>query len=388
MPYVNQLQVVESAQLSRLNSLSLRTVFANILLALLLAYIQRLAINTKVVLGWVILMLLFSLIRIIISQYYIQHPAENSQVHQRLNMHRLGVLITSSIWGANTFFVIGANQLEQQIFLIYMLCGLSAGAAMSYTIDRICALSYIYFAVIPLIIGFLMVGDEISYAMSIAGLIYVLFFTYSVVRFNQDLIESIILRHEAYMREEEIKQMAFYDALTNLPNRRLLIDRLEHALLVSKRMDKGGALLFIDINHFKELNDTQGHLVGDLLLKQVAERLVASVRESDTVARLGGDEFILVIENLSYDHVVACKEVDLIIEEILKKLGQPFNLEGTEYRCAVSVGIAMFGQHGNTYQALLEHADIAMYEAKRSGRNNMVRMFDDDIKSIINRKFN
>jgi diguanylate cyclase len=388
MPYVNQLQVVESAQLSRLNSLSLRTVFANILLALLLAYIQRLAINTKVVLGWVILMLLFSLIRIIISQYYIQHPAENSQVHQRLNMHRLGVLITSSIWGANTFFVIGANQLEQQIFLIYMLCGLSAGAAMSYTIDRICALSYIYFAVIPLIIGFLMVGDEISYAMSIAGLIYVLFFTYSVVRFNQDLIESIILRHEAYMREEEIKQMAFYDALTNLPNRRLLIDRLEHALLVSKRMDKGGALLFIDINHFKELNDTQGHLVGDLLLKQVAERLVASVRESDTVARLGGDEFILVIENLSYDYVVACKEVDLIIEEILKKLGQPFNLEGTEYRCAVSVGIAMFGQHGNTYQALLEHADIAMYEAKRSGRNNMVRMFDDDIKSIINRKLN
>jgi diguanylate cyclase (GGDEF)-like protein len=197
------------------------------------------------------------------------------------------------------------------------------------------------------------------------------------------LIESIVLRHEADEREEKIKQMAFNDALTNLPNRRLLLDRLEHALLVSKRMEKGGAILFIDINNFKKLNDTLGHHAGDLLLKQVAERLTDSIRESDTVARLGGDEFVIMIENLNHAYDQAKKEVDLIVNDMLENLNRPFNLEGTEYHCTVSMGLAIFGKHGNTHQALLKHADIAMYQAKKSGRS-AVRMFDGEMKKVSN----
>ncbi|MGZ8270203.1 MAG: diguanylate cyclase domain-containing protein [Methylophilus sp.] len=384
MPYINQQQVVESSQLSRLNSLSVRTVFANVLLALLLAFIQRSAFNPQAIMIWLMLMMLFSLTRIVISQYFIKHPAINStQTHKRLIIHRVGVVITSAVWGANAFLVLGANQLEQQLFLIYMLSGLSAGAAVSYTVDRICALAYVYFAVVPMIISFLILGGEIPYAMSIAGLVYVVFITYSVFKFNQSLIESIVLRHEADEREEKIKQMAFYDALTNLPNRRLLLDRLEHALLVSKRMEKGGAILFIDINNFKKLNDTLGHHAGDLLLKQVAERLTESVRESDTVARLGGDEFVIMIENLNHAYDQAKNEVDLIVNEMLENLNRPFNLEGTEYYCTVSMGLAIFGKHGNTYQALLKRADIAMYQAKKSGRS-AVRMFDSEMKKVSN----
>lgn len=384
MSYINQQQIIESAQLSRLNSLSVRTVFANVLLALLLAYIQRLVINPQAVMGWLMMMMLFSLTRIFISQYFIKHPAIGStQTHKRIIIHRVGVVITSAVWGANAFLVLSANQLEQQLFLIYMLSGLSAGAAVSYTVDRVCALAYVYFAVVPMIISFLILGGEIPYAMSIAGLVYVVFITYSVLKFNQSLIESIVLRHEADEREEKIKQMAFNDALTNLPNRRLLLDRLEHALLVSKRMEKGGAILFIDINNFKQLNDTLGHHAGDLLLKQVAERLTDSIRESDTVARLGGDEFVIMIENLNHAYDQAKKEVDLIVNDMLENLNRPFNLEGTEYHCTVSMGLAIFGKHGNTYQALLKHADIAMYQAKKSGRS-AVRMFDGEMKKVSN----
>ncbi len=389
MPYqdkqldIDEQHAVESAQLSRLNLLIVRTVFANVLLAILLAYIQRSVLNPKVVFAWVMTMLLLSLIRILISQYFIKHPVYiNADVRKRLNVYRLGVLITSAMWGANTLFVFGTHQLEQQLFLVYMLSGLSAGSAVSYTIDRVCALAYVYLAVIPMLIGFLITGGEIPYAMSIAGLIYVVFITFNTIRANQSLIESIVLRHQADIREEEIRQMAFYDALTSLPNRRLLLDRLEHALLVSNRTEKGGAIFFIDINNFKELNDTYGHHAGDLLLKLAAERLTDCVRESDTVARLGGDEFVIMIENLSYAYVQAKEEVDLIVNEILESLNDPFNLEGVEYHCAVSIGIALFGQHGHTPKELLINADTAMYQAKKLGCN-IVCMFDEEMKLAV-----
>ncbi|MDX1915429.1 MAG: GGDEF domain-containing protein [Methylophilus sp.] len=328
-------------------------------------------------------MMLLSLIRILISQYYIKHPAyEHAEVHKRLNVYRFGVVITSAMWGANTLLVFGTNQLEQELFLIYMLSGLSAGSAVSYTIDRVCALSYVYLAVIPMLIGFLIMGGEIQYAMGIAGFIYVAFITYSVIKFNQSLTESVILRHQADIREEEIKQMAFYDALTNLPNRRLILDRLEHALLVRSRTEKGGAILFIDINNFKELNDTYGHHAGDLLLKLVAERLTDSVRMSDTVARLGGDEFVIVIENLNHAYDQAKKEVELIVNDILENLNRPFNLEGRDYHCTASIGISIFGQHGHTSLELLKNADTAMYQAKKLGCN-IVCMFDEEMQLTV-----
>ncbi|OYY92147.1 MAG: GGDEF domain-containing protein, partial [Methylophilales bacterium 16-45-7] len=140
--------------------------------------------------------------------------------------------------------------------------------------------------------------------------------------------------------------------------------------------------LFIDLDHFKLLNDTFGHSMGDLLLMQVAERLKQCVRETDTVARFGGDEFVVMLEELSEDSAIATQEVERITSQILKQLNAPYQLSDSEYVSTPSIGVAMFGEHGMSHDELLKHADIAMYQAKKSGRN-IVRMFDFDMRSDV-----
>jgi diguanylate cyclase (GGDEF)-like protein/PAS domain S-box-containing protein len=181
--------------------------------------------------------------------------------------------------------------------------------------------------------------------------------------------------------EDEIKNLAFYDPLTHLPNRRLLLDRLEHALSSSAREERDGALLFLDLDHFKMLNDTLGHDIGDLLLKQVAERLTVCVRENDTVARLGGDEFVIMLENLSNNAYEAAIQAKSAGEKILASISQTYQLGSHEYRNSISIGIALFSQI-QSGDELLKHADIAMYHAKKEGRNTL-RFFDPQMQINI-----
>jgi diguanylate cyclase (GGDEF)-like protein/PAS domain S-box-containing protein len=192
-------------------------------------------------------------------------------------------------------------------------------------------------------------------------------------------LTDITLRKEA---EEEIRSLAFYDSLTRLPNRRLLLDRLQHALAASARSREKGALLFIDLDDFKTLNDTLGHNIGDQLLAQVADRLKVQVRETDTVSRLGGDEFVILLESLSEDAETAAAEIKRVGEGILSKLEQPYNLSGHEYRSTVSIGAALFGESRESIDELLRRADIAMYKAKAEGRNTM-RFFDQDLEAAV-----
>src|SRR5450830_2184307 len=181
---------------------------------------------------------------------------------------------------------------------------------------------------------------------------------------------------------EEIHHLAFYDALTRLPNRRLLLDRLNHALAASTRNGKEGAVLFLDLDHFKTLNDTLGHDVGDLLLQQVAERLTACVREGDTVARLGGDEYVIMLEDLSEHDLEAAAQAEAIGEKILIALNKPYHLGVHEHHCTSSIGITLFNDHKSGIEELLKQADIAMYQAKKSGRNTL-RFFDPQMQVSI-----
>lgn len=181
----------------------------------------------------------------------------------------------------------------------------------------------------------------------------------------------------------QIENLAFYDHLTALPNRRLLLDRLNQALLYSARHGKDGAILFLDLDHFKTINDTLGHDVGDTLLKEVAKRLTASIREGDTVARLGGDEFVVMIEGLSENSAEAATQTEDIGEKILATLNVPYLLAGKEYQIGASIGVALFSNHQESLDDLLKHADIAMYQAKKSGRNNL-RFFDPIMQANIN----
>ena len=186
------------------------------------------------------------------------------------------------------------------------------------------------------------------------------------------------------LAENEIQYLAFYDSLTGLPNRQLLMDRLRQALSVSARNQRMGALLFIDLDNFKLLNDTLGHGLGDQLLQQVSPRLISCVRASDTVARLGGDEFVVVlVADFSEDHEEALAQIKNICKRILAAFNQPFSLGAHKYHTTPSIGIAVFNDPSQTSDELLKHADLAMYQAKASGRNAMC-FFDPNMQDAMN----
>lgn len=187
---------------------------------------------------------------------------------------------------------------------------------------------------------------------------------------------------ERRRHEERIQRLAFYDSLTELPNRRLLMDRLQHALASSARSGSLGALLLLDLDHFKNLNDTHGHDAGDLLLCQVAERLTRCVREGDTVARLGGDEFVVVLESLGNNVHEAAARAKAVGEHILSLLSQTYLLDEIEHYSTPSIGITLFSQHAETVDVVLKRADVAMYQAKAAGRNTL-QFFDSDLQASL-----
>jgi diguanylate cyclase (GGDEF)-like protein/PAS domain S-box-containing protein len=182
--------------------------------------------------------------------------------------------------------------------------------------------------------------------------------------------------------EEEINQLAFYDPLTRLPNRRLLLDRLQQAMAASMRGGQHGALLMLDLDHFKTVNDTLGHAMGDLLLIEVAHRLKDTVRKGDTVARLGGDEFVVMLEGLSSQPEEAAKQTELTAEKIRGELVQPYTLEDHECHSTPSIGISLFHGQLESMDALFQHADVALYQAKSTGRN-AIRFYDPNMQAAL-----
>jgi diguanylate cyclase (GGDEF)-like protein/PAS domain S-box-containing protein len=196
---------------------------------------------------------------------------------------------------------------------------------------------------------------------------------------NTDLTE----RKEA---ERHIHQLAYFDYLTGLPNRRFLTEELHKLLSRSTRSGEIGAVLFIDLDNFKMLNDTLGHDVGDMLLREAAYRLRHAVREGDYVARLGGDEFVIVLDNLGNDVAVAAAEADVVGHKVLAVCAENYALPARPYRSTASVGIALFGRDTDSVDVLLRQADLAMYQAKAAGRN-MLRFFDPLMQAAIDRRY-
>ena len=182
-----------------------------------------------------------------------------------------------------------------------------------------------------------------------------------------------------------INELAFYDQLTGLPNRTLLLDRLEQRVAISTRDRDLHALLFIDLDAFKTVNDTLGHGTGDLLLQQVGVRLKSSIRDGDTVARLGGDEFVVLMSGLGTDSEMAVAHAESIAEKIRQSLSEPYQLNDVTRYSSASIGVTLFGNLGTDTQELLKQADLAMYKAKSAGRN-AVRFFDPAMQADVMRR--
>lgn len=227
-------------------------------------------------------------------------------------------------------------------------------------------------------------------------LVGIILSTYGNLASNTVQLIQEINRHKQTMRElqeadramkaamQQVENLAFYCPLTQLPNRRLLLDRLTQAQKNNARDGVLGALLFLDLDKFKNLNDTLGHEMGDLLLQQVAHRLTQSVREGDTVARLGGDEFVVILERLNNAPAKAMRVAMGIAEKILNRLSEDYMLQSTRYHLTTSIGITLITAEANVDE-LLKQSDIAMYEAKKSGRNT-VRLFDQAMQVALDDK--
>ena len=184
---------------------------------------------------------------------------------------------------------------------------------------------------------------------------------------------------ERKQAEAHIEQLAYYDILTGLPNRTLLMDRLQHELALSMRNNAHGAVLFLDLDRFKTINDSLGHSIGDDLLRQAAKRIESQVRTADTVARLGGDEFVIVLAQLSDNTEEAGFAAQAVAEKIRIELGKPYHLHDHEYQFTPSIGITLYPEGNETIDDVLKHADAAMYQAKSSGGNS-IRFYQPDMQ--------
>lgn len=381
--------IVRTEKLSRLLTQNTRSVISSAVLGSLLLYTQAQQANIPLsnIYLWGTILLAISFARIGVSLYFAKHPVTaDADIGFRLFTLRAGVIITALSWGVNPYLAGKQQSIELLFFSSFIISGMASGAVIAYAIDKTCAMAYIYYAVVPLLIYQLILHTPVTLIMGFSGTIYVVFMIYSIGGLNKQLIDNIVLRVEAQQYDEQIRQMAFYDALTGLPNRRLLQDRLDHALAMSRRHETRGAIIFIDLDNFKTLNDTQGHEMGDSLLKQVANRLKNAVRESDLVSRLGGDEFIIMLENLNTDEQASISQVREVANKILLEFSNPYQINHQPYSVSPSIGVAIFPMHGTTHDDLLKYADTAMYEAKRAGRNT-VRVYGENASEKTNKAY-
>ena len=219
------------------------------------------------------------------------------------------------------------------------------------------------------------------------GEVYPKWLTISAVKNSEGVVTHYIGTHsditERKRAEQKIEELAFFDQLTGLPNRMLLLDRLKQAVASSMRSGEYGALLFIDLDHFKTLNDTMGHDKGDLLVQQVAQRLTRCLREGDTPARVGGDEFVVVLTGLKQTESEAASGAETAVEKILTVLRADYQLDDVLYHGSASIGVTLFrGDQATAVDEILKQADLAMYKAKATGRNS-ARFFDPTLESSL-----
>jgi diguanylate cyclase (GGDEF)-like protein/PAS domain S-box-containing protein len=496
---------IQSAQMRQLLSISNVSLLASILIATILAYVQREVISSQVLLTWYSFMVLATILRASqLISYQRRPPGNAAAIHTRLMSFRMVILVAALVWGSAGWLLFPASDPQHQVFLILVLAGMTVGGVVSFSADLISAIVFSVSIISPVAIRLFVSGDSLLVILGMAIMLYLLFLIMSLLRISRNIADNITLRLEAIEREEfvrtseeryrlllnyspvgifhydtdlvitycnnrladilqsktehivgldmkllndqtllpvlrkafgvqvvhheglcsspfcnadlwldltcassrdssghvvggiaivqdfterknsedRINDLAFYDPLTHLPNRRLLMDRLQQALASSSRTGSAGALLLIDLDNFKTLNDTLGHQAGDLLLQQVALRLAACVREDDTVARLGGDEFVVMLENLGEHALEAAAHAEVVGEKIHAALGQPCQLATNDYRSSCSIGAVLFSSNAQTTDDLLKQADIAMYQAKKAGRNTL-RFFDPQMQASI-----
>ncbi len=497
---------IQSKLTRQLFSVGRASLITSMLLACVLTYVLHDVISTTIIYSWLSLIIVFSLARAVLIATYLRSHVNKATASQGwLKKYRLLIFLVGAVWGSAGIILFPIDYPQHQLFLIFMLAGLTAGGIVAFSADLVCAITFASLSIVPTMVRLFVAGDSISMSMGVAIMLYLGFMIMSTWHINRNIRENVSLHVEAATREETVRSseeryrlllthspvgifhynihhvvtfcnkrfadllqssvdgvvgtdlkslkdqsvfpalekallgeighyegsysathsdakvwaslicapsldnnenvvggiaivqdiserkqaegiienLAFYDSLTQLPNRQLLLDRLQQALASSAHSGRDGALLFLDLDHFKILNDSRGHDAGDSLLRQVAARLTTCLHEDDTVARLGGDEFVVLLEGLSSQDTTAATQAEVVGERILASLQQPYQLDENEYQSTASIGIVIFKDYEQSLEELLKHADIAMYQAKKAGRNTL-RFFDPEMQNAVN----
>ncbi|HPQ24828.1 MAG TPA: EAL domain-containing protein [Gammaproteobacteria bacterium] len=282
----------------------------------------------------------------------------------------IGTLLSGALWGSTAFLLFPADSMVHQVFLAFVIAGISAGAVTTLSAIYGLAAGFLLLTLGPMMWRFLAADHMLGHTMALMTALFALMIVVSSGRLNKTILESLQIRNQRRQAERTIRRQALYDELTRLPNRRLLLDRLRQEMARSQRHGHMGAVLFLDVDHFKTINDSLGHRVGDKLLQSVSFRLLGRLRDEDTVARIGGDEFVALIPEIGDASGTAVANSQQVALEMLGLFRQPFTIEGHELHLSASIGVTLFPLGQQDPEALLQQADVAMYSAKESGRDN------------------
>lgn len=376
--------LVQQEQLRRLLAGLPTSVLTSCLLATVLVWVQRSFIPTSTLLGWFVLTLAVGLGRLALGHRAGRRPRQGEQAARTLVVFRLGAVAAGSVWGLSGVLLFPPDNAVQQAFLAFALAGLCTGGLVTGfsaedVIGRVPDLldrdhhneEFVHSLRERLELNRYWAGEVWSRRKDRES--HPGWLTISAVNDENGQVTHYVQNFTDISAlkaaEDHIHRLAFFDALTELPNRRLLLDRLRKSLELSHRRGSFGAVVFLDLDGFKTLNDLRGHAAGDRLLVEVAQRLKQTVRSSDTVARLGGDEFVVVLEDLGADQAMAASSARSIAEKICTALAEPYVLPDHEHLGSSSLGVSLFRGLDTSVDDLLKHVDVAMYQAKNSGGN-------------------
>jgi len=361
------------------------TLIAVLINSAILSFVQWDLIAHSTILIWFFATNSFSLVRLALYKKF-KTLDINKPIPNYWHSITLATSITSGVlWGSIGIWLFPENNIAHQVFPVFVLAGMCAGATTTLSAKMSSTIAFITLATTPLIVQFLLVGTSIAYSMALMAILFTAMIIVTARNMNRTIHESLLMRQQRTFAEEAIQHHANYDMLTDLPNRRLLRERLKQEINRSIRHKYFSAVLFLDIDHFKTINDSLGHAVGDGLLKQIAHRIKKRVREEDIIARLGGDEFIILISESGSELDDATDNAVKFSNEILQLFNEPFIVDYDEIHVTASIGIAVFPLTEITPDKLLQKADVAMYEAKESGRNT-ARLFLPEMQNVVDNR--
>ena len=355
--------------------------------SLMLAFVLHTPENARTVFAWTTVTLLIAAYRFVTVIRYRRQTKEEREARSQ-SAYRdvlVGVTLSGTAWGMAGFLLFDLNDVLNLSFLSFVVAGMCAGSIVSLSAFFEAAATFLTLSLVPYILRLLYELNPDTTVMAAMVLLYLGLMLIFARRVNRTVVTGLEMTYLRSDAEATIERQALYDELTGLPNRRLLGDRLAQAVARSRRRARQAALLFLDLDFFKRINDSLGHAIGDELLVEVAGRIRTLLREEDTAARLGGDEFVVLLTELDGDVERAVSVIRRRGEEIRRAVEAPMYLSGNEVHITVSVGVSLLPGDTDNVDDLLTHADTAMYRAKEEGRNTL-RFFVAEMQEALVRR--